>query len=205
MGGDVLVDRHTTKRIAQALPNCIRCDVAADISAREKPWPMRAFVPIIVPQHVQKGFGQHDVAVLAAFSVADLDDHPLAVNVLGAQTTGFRESKSSPIGAHQDGSMHRRLDGLEEHDDLGATENIRQGAGYLRSRDACEDLRTLEDDLVQELDGGVLSGHRGRTDLLCSVEQIGADLFLSHLLCGPHEVTDELLDGLQVDRTSTLA
>ena len=84
VGGDALVDRHTTKRLAQALPNCIGGDVATDILAREKPWPMRAFAPIVVPQRVEKCFGEHDVAVLAAFPVAYLDDHALAVNVFGA-------------------------------------------------------------------------------------------------------------------------
>jgi len=57
-----------------------------------------ACLAIIVAQKLQKSWGQHHMAILAAFALFDPDQHPLAVDIPGLQMCHFAGPQTAAIG-----------------------------------------------------------------------------------------------------------
>ena len=52
---------------------------------------------------------EHDIAVLAALALADMNNHPLAINVADLQVGRFSAACSGGIEDHQQGAMKLRV------------------------------------------------------------------------------------------------
>src|SRR5258708_35047733 len=66
--------------------------------------PVRGLASESAPVHaqrIQQSWAQHHIAVLASLAIADVNDHPLTVDVAGLKVGHLRPSGASGIKRHQ--------------------------------------------------------------------------------------------------------
>src|SRR6202453_2398353 len=81
---------------------------------------------------LQQRGAEHDIAVLAALALSDMDHHPLAVDVTDLQVSRFCAACAGGIHRHQQDAMKRRVRGLNQSRDFFLTENPRKMTHLLR-------------------------------------------------------------------------
>ena len=69
-----------------------------------------------------------------------MDDHPLAVDVLDAQSGNLGDPQAGGIGGHEDGTVLEVGDGGKEAGHLVGAEDDREGEGLLGRGDALRDV-----------------------------------------------------------------
>src|SRR5271168_2919853 len=67
---------------------------------------------------------EHDIAVLAALALSDMDHHPLAVDVTHLQVSRFRAAGAGGIHRHQQDAMKGCIRGLNQSRDLFLAEHL---------------------------------------------------------------------------------
>src|ERR1700683_896571 len=75
---------------------------------------------------------EHDIAVLAALALADMNHHPLAVDVTDLQVGRFCAACTGGIHRHQQDAMKRCVGGLNQSRDFFLTEYPRKVTHLLR-------------------------------------------------------------------------
>ena len=75
---------------------------------------------------------EHDIAVLAALAFADMNDHPLAVDVADLEMGRFRAACAGGIHRHQQDAMKGCVRGLNQSRDFFLTEHPRKMTYLLR-------------------------------------------------------------------------
>ena len=68
----------------------------------------------ILAQGLQQLRGQQDIAVTAALALANMNDHPFAVDIADLQVAQFSASQAGRIQHHQHGAVHQVLRGSNE-------------------------------------------------------------------------------------------
>lgn len=76
-------------------------------------------------QFFQQRRTQHHVSVLAALAAADVNHHPLAVDVLHLQASDFSPACSRGIQSHDQDALKGRLRSIDQTRDLLLTEDLR--------------------------------------------------------------------------------
>ena len=150
-------------------------------------------MPVVAQDGEQSG-GEHDVAVLAAFSLVDANDLAPAVDVGRAQADCLRHPHAGRVAGGQDGTVLESGRTVEEAEDFLGTGDDGQLAGLLGRWDGLLDVPTsLEGDLVEEAQGGDCDPDRaGRHLPVVGEEQlIVADLLRSQQGRGLAEVAGE--------------
>src|SRR3984885_9514346 len=75
---------------------------------------------------------EHDIAVLAALALSDMDHHPLAVDVTDLQVSRFCAACAGGIHRHQQDAMKRCVRGLNQSRDFFLTEYPRKVTHLIR-------------------------------------------------------------------------
>jgi hypothetical protein len=70
-----------------------------------------------------------------------MDEHALAVDIHGFESTDFRDSQSGPIGEGENGFVFGRSNGLKKGKDLLHGEDYGKSFGSFRVREVFDDLR----------------------------------------------------------------
>ena len=83
--------------------------------------------PPIVPEDREQLFGQHHVAIFAAFALPHVDDHALAVDIFRRQGDGLRDAQTRRIDGDEDGSHLEISARLQQAHDFVARQNGWQG------------------------------------------------------------------------------
>lgn len=104
MHGDVLAKIGCCSNFLTILGNCAGANRIFFGMAWKEPLRWLIFFPILAQQH-QQLIRQWDVAILFAFSQADVERHAVAVNILDSQVGEFRNAKPSGISAHEHGPL----------------------------------------------------------------------------------------------------
>src|ERR1700679_3339923 len=97
--------------------------------------PLLRLAPETSPVHakfLEQLRAEHDIAVLAALALSDMDHHPLAVDVTDLQVSRFCAACAGGIHRHQQDAMKRRVRGLNQSRDFFLTENPRKVTHLLR-------------------------------------------------------------------------
>jgi hypothetical protein len=138
----------------------------------------RSFGLPIEAEQVEEAGREHDVAVLAALALLDVDDHTFAVDVIDAERGDLGDAEAGGVGGHEQGTMLDRSDGGEDAGDLILAEDDGELLGDLGATDAGHDALTLEGDLVEEAEGGdgLVVVAPGDVAFLDEVEEVGSDL-----------------------------
>src|SRR6266699_1465281 len=169
------------------------------VAAREQPVP-RMDGPVVDAQQFEEGLRQRHDPVLAAFALADVDDHPGTVDVVGLEADRLRDTQPGGVAGHQDRPVLEVANAAEELEDLLTRGDLGQVLLRPGIRDGLEAPGPLQGDLVEEAQGGdVVAEHAVRDlGLLDQVEQEGSHLVRSQLIGGTAEVLRELGDAVQV-------
>jgi hypothetical protein len=75
---------------------------------------------------------EHDIAVLAAVALADMDHHPLAFDVADLQAGRFGAARAGGIHRHQQDAMKGRVRRLNQSRDFFLTEDSWKATQLLR-------------------------------------------------------------------------
>src|ERR1700687_194862 len=116
--------------------------LGGDRTARRMPpvagkQPLGGLVPKPAPvaaQRFEQRRTQHHVPVLAPLAAADMNHHPLAVDVGYLQPRHFRPSYSRGIERHEQDALKRRLGGIDQTRDLLLAEDLWKVQDLLRVR-----------------------------------------------------------------------
>ena len=101
MGRDVLGQARRCDDFAQLGPNGVGTKVTPRFLPWKQPRLRRTSHSEIFSQALQHCLAEHHVAVLLAFALAHLDEHPLAVDVVVPQRTGFPYAQTGSIAGHK--------------------------------------------------------------------------------------------------------
>jgi len=145
---------------------------------------------------------EHDVAIVAPLAVADVDEHPLAIDVGHVQGTDLADAQPRTVGRHEDRPVFERTGGREQLRDFRGAQDVRQGDGHAGVRDLRHRLGALERHaVVEEGERGHVDAVRRRGDLLLphQVVQKRADLRLTEDRRRAPKVCRESADTPQVD------
>src|ERR1017187_2799714 len=96
----------------------------------------------ILAQGLQQLRGQHDVTVSAALALADMNDHPFAVDVGDLQATQLGSSQPGCIQRHQHGAMHQVPSRINQPRYFFRTEYSRQLPRTLGKRNLIGQIRS---------------------------------------------------------------
>jgi len=77
---------------------------------------------------------QHDIAILASLTAADVNDHPFTVDVGDLQSSDFSTTCARGIKRHEQDAMERRLRRVNQPRDLVLAEYLRKAQHLLRIR-----------------------------------------------------------------------
>jgi hypothetical protein len=198
--GDLLGQTRLPDDLPQHLAHYRRADGALGVMSREEILSLRPGFPVVLAQQVQEALCQHDVAILLSFPGADMDAHPLAVNIDDAQSADFGDPETGRISRGDDGFVLHRADGRKELENFCRAENDRQGRGPLGMGKTCHHFGPFEGDVVQELEGVDVHIQRCRGGLTVpdQMEKEIAHLLLPHFLRGPHIMLGEMAGAAQV-------
>src|SRR5882672_2072535 len=83
--------------------------------AGEQPHARFSSQPVpVLPEFVEQLCAEQHIAVFAAFTALDVDDHALTVDVTYFQTREFGTAESGGIERHQQSAMQRRASRIDE-------------------------------------------------------------------------------------------
>ena len=126
-----------------------RLDRPACFPPREQPV-CRAGKPPIGPQDAEQLRGEHDVALLAALAVLDVDQHAPAVDVAHPEAGHLRDAQPGRVGGRQCRARLQARHGLEKPHHLVGAQHHRQPARLAGIGDPLRDLRHTEGHAVKE-------------------------------------------------------
>ena len=154
MRGDRFGDAATAMRfLARLLHGVLANGPAGDITWEEPQLGLLDSPP--VPQDFQQLGGEHNVAIFLPLALFDADDHAPAIDGVGFEADGLRDSHPGGVTGGEDGAMLEAGHASEKLPDLFRTENDRQFLRLLGSgNDRFEGPLFLEGDLIEEAKGG---------------------------------------------------
>src|SRR5262249_15564921 len=114
-------------------------------------------------QCLEKSRTEHHVALSTALGVADVQQHPLRIDIFDAKTAELPDAEAGPVGEHHDGTMSLALEGSEDPLDLDAGEHGRDAHRDAHMGDLLDGLGPLEGDAVQEAERADVHVERPRT------------------------------------------
>src|SRR5580658_701052 len=88
--------------------------------------------PPVDAQFLEQLRAEHDVAVLAALALVDMDNHPLAVDVADLQVGRFRAASAGGIHGHQQDAMEGGICRVDQARHLFLAQYSRKMANLLR-------------------------------------------------------------------------
>src|SRR6202050_1782976 len=102
--------------------------------------PVRWLVPEPAPidaQRVEQLRAEHDIAVLTTFAAADMDDHPLAVDIADLQVRHFCAPCARGIQRHEQDAMKGKLGRVNQTRDFLLAKDLGQVQNLLRIGSLC--------------------------------------------------------------------
>ena len=113
----------------------------------------RPYFPPIGAQYDEEVRRQHDVAVAAALTLIDPDQHTTAVDVAEFEMHHFRYAQPGGIGGHQRGAMLKVRHGREKPYHLVGAQDDRQLPALACIGNALDHCGAAERDTVEEAQG----------------------------------------------------
>lgn len=126
MGGDWFGEAAVSYHLAQYALDGAGGDGATGDETGKQVRPLGMHALEVRSQHLEQPLAQHYVAVLGPFALADVDEHPAAVDVVDLQGASLRNTQSGAVSRHQDGTVLDGLGGLEKSFHLFPGEDVRQ-------------------------------------------------------------------------------
>jgi hypothetical protein len=127
---------------------------ACGVPAREKPGRGPVDKPVAAEDGEQAG-REHGETILAAFAVADPQDHALRINVRDVEVAGLADTQSRRIAGHEHGTILGRFQGIEQGGQFLGGKNLWQSATRTPGHGEVRDhAGLLQRDNVKKLQGG---------------------------------------------------
>lgn len=161
MSGEAVAQRMNGDRFAEL--GCRPCGTASALEhtrierpalalTRKQPMHRPCFPPVGA-QHDEELRRQHDVAIPAAFTLIDADQHAAAVDVGQLEAYNFRDAEPGGIGRYQCRPVLQVRHGGEEPRQLIGAQDHRQSPRLACVRDALDHRGAAEGDAVEETQG----------------------------------------------------
>src|SRR6266542_3131789 len=113
MWGDAFGDAGQLDGVAAKLLDGSRLEMGPCLGAGKQPID-RALHFIISAQQDEGAIAEHGVAILGSFTVLDVDQHALGVDVLGFEGNGFGDAQARAVAEHHYGTVLQDADMAEE-------------------------------------------------------------------------------------------
>jgi hypothetical protein len=151
-------------------------------------------------QHVQGGGRERDIAILAPFAVADVDEGASAVDVGDAELGGFTDAQAARINGGEAGAIPEWIDEGEEMLDFREGEDNGEGLRTGRSDEVKDGPLVAECLFVEELDARDEDGHGAAGSMLVvdHGEEEGANLIFGEGVGSEAVVCGELQDSPEI-------
>ena len=156
-----------------------RGDRSVKALTRKQPRARAGTLPII-PEQLEQSRRQHDIAVFAALTLLDSDDHTLAVDGRRCEADGFGDPQTSCVADGQSHAVFQVFDGCQKAGHFLLAQHNRQLVSPTAGRNVVFDCpASLEGDGVEKAQGtiGVRSSSAWRTAgslKRCSVSGVSA-------------------------------